>query len=321
MGFSFFKKDQASDKYEVFQAELTTFLTAHADSEIQINELNELARKADLYTIAYYATVGFTASNLQAELTAQIVSNPAEALAQRTKKEWQAEWQPLTATKSILNSVIGSRKNYFKLYVNPTALSESLILAEATFPETDEYQRDKKSGEFVLNTIKDLCYLCYRLDLANNDLMEEKNLTWPELATPSTLQPVTNTLQRLKNGAISNLDIQYMFTWLLQYSATITATSSLYSSYSSAKLPPEVCAQTEAIVGKLSENFANLSLSAAEATQDSLKLSQQLLDQIPDLFADANQKMAELDRQLLPSAEDATGDPTLDELLKKDQDQ
>ncbi|BCA87060.1 hypothetical protein EsVE80_25830 [Enterococcus saigonensis] len=298
---AFFKKEPT--KQDQLQQKLRTWLMQHAGQEIALNDLNEYLYQNDIFTLAYFAEVGFQAPQKQVVQNACISKNAAQKIAAIKESDFNHELTTTKEEKSILNGIITSDKNYFRLYVTPSSFQVGCLLL-AFLPETNVYQADKKTGAFVLNTIKELLYLCYRFDLAQHPQLAAKNLPLMRLDPPSVTQPILTTLTAIQNKTIAEINLQYLFTWVLQYSATITATSTLFAAYSSATLPSAIQTKTQAIITELSANFASSATTLTETTeQDSLAMSAQLLEQIPHLFQDANQKMMDFNQQLQEQAE------------------
>lgn len=301
---AFFKKEPT--KEEQLQQKLRTWLTQQAGQTISFTSLNECFYQNDFFMLHYFAESGFQADNKQSVLKGMVAKDVSQKLSRIKETDLNAELKTTTKEKSLLDGIITSDQNYFRLYVAPSPLKTGLLLLDK-LPETKIFQRDKKTGTFVANSIHELLYLCYRFDLAQNLQLAVKNLSLEQLSPPSVTLPILTTLTAIAQNSIAEIDLQYLFTWVLQYSATITATSTLFSSYASAALPEEVLEKTEAIVKDLSTNFARSTTTLTEnATQDSLAISNQLLNQIPTLFQEANQKMTTLNKKLLNSDRDQT---------------
>lgn len=295
MAFSFFKKDTLDEPYLAFINDLRSYCINNSGQEISVSSVNELLRQSNVYSHVYFATLGFDRRNKQPALQT-LVTNDVQAKFDRiANKDWQEEFQTTAPTKSLLKTVLGSSENYFTLSIKPTAFQEGLWLAEKTLPETSAYRNDKKSGEFVLATWREFLFICYRLDLARNPLFEENDLSLP---ADSSLAPLLSLLNKLAAGTVSELDMQYLFTWILQYSATINATSTLLASYNTAELPPTVVDQAAPIIEKLVSGITSISLVNDRKNQDALNISEKLLAEIPQLYEDANKKMMELDQKL-----------------------
>lgn len=291
-----FRKNTLAEPFENFVAALISLLTQKEGQTMPLCSLNELARSQGIYTYAYFGTLGFQADNLK-PAQELLVAKDTSGLKSISQKEWQAEFSVSSPEKSLLSPYLSSKDRYFNLYVTPTNFESATKLAQAVLPETKVYQKDD-AGAFVLDTLKELLYCTYRLDLALHPKLEENHLPEEKIAPALTLPPVRNLLLDIQNQRISELDNQYLFTWLLQYSATITATSTLYASYSQADLPPEVLEKTAPLVKKLVEEITSVPQTLATNATDSLQISAQLLDQIPELFAEAQGKMAALNAKL-----------------------
>lgn len=298
MAFSFFKKDTLDTPYLAFINDLRSTCINNEGQELPVKRINELLRQSNVYSHVYFATLGFDRRNKQPALQTLVVNDVQAKFDRLTEKDWQTEFKGTTPTKSLLKAVLGSSQNYFTLSIKPTAFQEGLWLAEKTLPETAPYRNDKKSGEFVLATWREFLFICYRLDLARDPLFEENDLSLAELATPSTLASLLKLLNKLAAGTVSDLDLQYLFTWILQYSATINACSTLVASYNTADLPQEVIDQAAPIVEKLVSGITSISLVNDHKNADALNISEKLLAELPQLYAEASKNMAELDQKL-----------------------
>lgn len=299
---AFLKKEPS--QAELLKQTLTSWLIQNAGNEILLADLNECLYQNNFFSLHYFAQVGFQAENKQAVLTARVKKDAVKKLNQLKEADFNAEFTSTKIQKSILDGILTSESSYFRLYVAPSALKCGTDLLK-TFAETKIYQADKKTGAFVASSIQELLYLCYRFDLAQNPQLAVKNLSLTKLVPASVTAPILTTLTAIYNNTISEVDLQYLFTWVLQYSATITATSTLFASYSASALPPEVLAKTQAIVRELSKNFAaSTTVLTPHATQDALGVTSQLLEQIPALFEEANEKMTTLRQKLQAAAED-----------------
>lgn len=297
-----FKKEPTQE--DQLQQNLRAWLSQQAGKTIALANLNAFFYQNDFFKLHYFAESGFQADNKQPVLTATVTKDAQKKLSRIKETELSSELKINKKEKSLLDGIITSDQNYFRLYVTPSPFATGLLLLEK-LPATKVFQADKKTGSFVQNNIKELLYLCYRFDLAKNPQLAVKNLALAQLATTSLTLPILTTLTAIANQTITDLDLEYLFTWVLQYSATITATSTLFSAYASAALPEEVLEKTQAIVTELAENFARSSIVLTQnANQDSLAISEQLLKQIPDLFQAANQKMTALNDKLLNSDTD-----------------
>lgn len=291
-----FRKPTLAEPFENFVAAVISHLNQKSGESMPLCSLNELARSQGIYTYAYFGTLGFQKENLK-PVEEVLVAKELRGLKEITQKEWQAEFSASNPTKSLLAAYVSRKDRYFNLYVTPTNFKIAAKLAEDILPETKVYQKDE-SGPFVLDTMKELLYCTYRLDLALHPKLEENHLAEAKIAPELTLPPVRALLLAIENQQMGELEIQYLFTWLLQYSATITATSTLYASYSQADLPAEVLEKTAPLVKKLVTEITTFPQTLDTNATDSLQISNQLLTQIPELFAEAQGKMAALNAKL-----------------------
>lgn len=294
---AFFRKATLAEPYQSFVTALSSLLTQQAGQPLPLCRLNELAREQGLYTHAYFGTLGFSKDN-KIPAGELLVAKDVSQLAKLTTEDWQTEFKTDTPQqKSSLSPWLTSKERYFTLYVAPTTFGAGKALAATVLPKTKVYQ-NHPSGEFVLETFGELLYCTYRLDLALHPQLEENHLPEERIAPPLTTTPLLDVLTEIAHQRLSDLDLQYLFTWLLQYSAAITATSSLYASYSQADLPAEVLEQTTSLVKNLVQEISQIPRQLENNATDSLQLSAQLLDQIPKLFEEAQSKMTALKAQL-----------------------
>lgn len=308
MAFSFFKKNQEKTPLESFISDLSAWLSQNEGQTVTVFQLNELLRKNELYQIVYYATSGFQMNQLQPVLDLTVKPNASQLLDKISLDAWQEQLAATDPDRSPLNALFTSTAGYFKLRLKKTAFQISLELLQGTFPKMPAYQKDKKTGEFVMNTMKELLYACYRLDLGRSPQFEEKNLSLAELQPPATLLPLQGMLQKINLQPLNEVDSQYLFTWLLQYSATIATASAVFASYSSAALPESILSGSQAVVQELSNKAAALNLTQSQEAADSLALSQRLLDELPRLYQEANDQMTALDEKLSSEESDSPAD-------------
>lgn len=300
----FFQKSQPAKQISEYLPALIAYLTAHEGQTIPLASLNQLARQKNCWNFAYYGTLGFQSEKLTPTFTAEVNQKVTSKLKNISEKQWEAEFSARKPQKSLLNELISSKERYFNLYIKPTGLFLAQTEATTCLPETEVYKKDKQTGAFVLQTLKDFLYAAYRLDLARQPQLEESNRPLNQLEPPSLLWQVASFVHRFPLGSINSLDIQYSFTWLLQYASTITATSTLYASYSSEVLPPEILTQTASIMETLVSQLTTVDVTDLSGAGDSLAISQQLLEQIPLLYQEANDKMAQLDQRLSQEQKD-----------------
>lgn len=294
---AFFRKASLAEPYQSFVTAISSLLTQQAGQTLPLCRLNELARTQGIYTHAYFGTLGFASDN-KLPAGEVVVNKDVSGLAKLDLPDWQAEFDlAAKPQKSCLSSVIGSKERYFTLYVTPTSFGAGKALAAEVLPQTKVYQ-NHPSGAFVLETLGELLYCTYRLDLALHPQLEENHLPDAKIAPPLTTTPLLDLLTEIAHERLSDLDLQYLFTWLLQYSAAITATSSLYASYSQADLPGAVLEETAPLVKKLVQEISQVPQQLEDNAHDSLQLSAQLLAQIPELFEEAQSKMVALQAQL-----------------------
>lgn len=303
---AFFRKATLAEPYQAFVTALSSLLTQQAGQTLPLCRLNELAREQGIYTHAYFGTLGFSKDN-KVPAGELLVAKDVSGLAKLDLQDWQTEFGSASEPqKSCLAPFLGSKERYFTLYVTPTSFGAGKALAAQVLPQTKVYQ-NHPSGAFVLETLGELLYCTYRLDLALHPQLEENHLPTAKIAPPLTTAPLVALLVEIEHQRLSDLDMQYLFTWLLQYSAAITATSSLYASYSQADLPAEVLEQTTSLVKKLVQEISQVPQQLENNAKDSLQLSEQLLAQIPQLFEEAQSKMTALKDQLKQNAnEDST---------------
>lgn len=294
----FSNKSLLSEAQTEFLAAMKSSLSSQPGKVIEVSALNELARQANCWEVAYYAMQGFNSSDKKAVNELSLREDYLIILKKITDKQWAEELTASTSKKSLLNQLVSSKERYLNLYIKPTPWLISKKQAQTALPETTTYKKDKATGVFVLETLDQLLFVSYRLDLAQHQNLEEENLSLNELQPPSLLLPVATLVSRIASKDVAELDLQYIFTWLLQYAATITAVSTLYASYNTALLPAEVVDQTRGIIEKLVKEVSTVELKTT-SVEDPLALSQQLLKQIPALYEEANQKMTALDHQLL----------------------
>lgn len=298
MAFSFFKKKQEETPLTHFINDLTLWLTQNEGREITVFQLNELLRKNELYQSYYYATSGFQTEHLTTILTMTVKADPTTTLQKISATAWQEQLSASDPARSPLNDLFRSNESYFKLRVKKTAFQIASDLIEKIFPEMRVYQQDKKTGDFVLNVFKELIYACYRLDLARTPQFQEQNQPLSQLQPASALLPLQTMLQKIEGQPLSELAGQYLFTWLLQYSGTITTASAVFASYSSAQVPDSVLLGSQEILQELSTKLATLDLTENYGANDALGLSPRLLKELPSLYQEANEKMAALDQKL-----------------------
>lgn len=296
----FSSKPLLTDSETEFVTTLKAYLNAQQGALLDLSTINELARASNCWDFAYYGIQGFSEADKKAVNHALLRDDSSLLLKEISDKQWAEELSVKTAAKSLLNSLVSSKERYLNLYIKPTGLLLNRQQANKFLPETAVYKKDKKTGAFALETLDQLLFSAYRLDLAQHNDLEELNRKPNQMVPPSLLFPLSELVSRIAADEITDLDLQYIFTWLLQYAATITAVSTLYASYNTAALPAEVTEQTSSILEKLVQEVSTVDLTKMTGVKDPLALSQQLLKQIPVLYEDANNKMTALNQQLLP---------------------